>query len=265
MNEAFLLAALRRSARPADADHPFGYGMERYFWSLLAAVAIFVLGAGFSIYQGVTAIVAPRAEGHLAVALVVLVVAFVFDGASLVRAGWQLRREAREKDTPFLMHVLYGAEPAVRAVAVEDLVAVIGVVLAATGLVLDRLLGTTLYDAAASIAIGLLLIGTAYLLGRQNEQLLIGRAVGTEVLTAIDDEISASDGIERWPSSSRCSSVPGRCSWPPGSRWRRTCPGATWRCSPTRSMPGSSRGSPRSGTSSWIRRRRRTHDSPSAG
>src|SRR5688572_31490552 len=98
MNQAFLLTDLRRSQRPPDPEHPFGYGMARYFWALLAAVGIFVLGAGFAAYQGITALIEPRETGSPVWSLVVLAAAFVFEGASFVRATWQLRREAAQAD-----------------------------------------------------------------------------------------------------------------------------------------------------------------------
>jgi cation diffusion facilitator family transporter len=113
LNQAFLLTALHRSRKPADARHPFGYGMERYFWSLLAAVGILVLGAGFSITEGVRAILHPEPIAALAVIYPVLAVSFLFEGASWLRAIFQLRREAREAGVPFLQQ-LRSAEPAVK-------------------------------------------------------------------------------------------------------------------------------------------------------
>ena len=187
LNQAFLLAGLRRSRRPADGAHPFGYGMERYFWSLLAAVAVFVLGAGFSVLQGVRALLYPVEQQHLAVALGVLAVAFVLDGVSLLRALWQIRRESAP---------LEDLEPTVRAVAFEDSAAVLGVVLAAVGLILDSILDTTVFDAVASLAIGALLAAVAVVLGRQNQEGLIGRALSADVLHGLDEEITATPGID---------------------------------------------------------------------
>src|SRR5688572_2982484 len=94
MNQAFLLTALRRSQRPADRDHPFGYGKARYFWALLAAVGIFVLGAGFAAFEGIEALLHPQETGSPTLSFVVLGAAFVFEGISFVRALWQLRNEA---------------------------------------------------------------------------------------------------------------------------------------------------------------------------
>src|SRR6478736_10537392 len=79
LNQVFLMAALKRSKKPADAQHPFGYGQERYFWSLLAAVGIFVLGAGYSIFEGIKAIFKPEELTSLIIAYVVLGISFVFE------------------------------------------------------------------------------------------------------------------------------------------------------------------------------------------
>ncbi|MEU4294215.1 cation diffusion facilitator family transporter [Kribbella sp. NPDC026596] len=125
LNQAFLLTALRRSRKPADARHPFGYGMERYFWSLLAAVGILVLGAGFSIAEGVRAVFDPEPIAALAMIYSVLALSFLFEGTSWLRAITQVRREAREHGVPFLTH-LKNAEPAVKTVAFEDSAALIG-------------------------------------------------------------------------------------------------------------------------------------------
>ena len=195
LNQVFLMAALRRSTRPADEEHPFGYGKDRYFWSLLAAVSVFVLGAGFSVFQGISALVSPQHERSPAVAFVVLAAAFVLDGVSLVRAAWQIRGEAAQAGHGVLRQLMRDAEPTVRAVFFEDAAAVVGVVLAAGGLGLDVLLDTHVYDAVASIAIGLLLVGVAYLTGAQNRDLLIGRAADPGLVAGLRAEVQGTDGI----------------------------------------------------------------------
>ena len=195
LNQAFLLAALRRSERPADDEHPFGYGKERYFWSLLAAVAVFVLGAGFSILQGVEALISPTETGGLTVSFVVLAVALVLEGTSWARAAWQLRREAQEAGDGFAGYLFKDAEPTVRAVFFEDSAAVIGLLLAGAGLALDELLDSHVYDAIASLAIGVLLIGVAYILGAQNRALLVGRAADPELVEEISEQIKGTEGI----------------------------------------------------------------------
>jgi cation diffusion facilitator family transporter len=195
LNQAFLLAALRRSERPADDEHPFGYGKERYFWSLLAAVAVFVLGAGFSIFQGVQSLVEPPEQGSPTISFVVLGLALLLEGISWVRAVWQLRGEAKDEDKGFVRHLFRDAEPTVRAVFFEDSAAVLGLFLAAGGLALDELLDSQKYDAIASLAIGVLLIGVAYILGAQNRALLVGRAADPELVAALSAEIRGTEGI----------------------------------------------------------------------
>ncbi|MFC8088491.1 cation diffusion facilitator family transporter [Streptomyces sp. NPDC057301] len=174
LNEVFLLAALRRSRRPADARHPFGYGKERFFWSLLAAVGIFVMGGCFSFFQGVEALRGGGEEtftGYVA-GMVVLGVAFVAEGLSLLRALYQVRRQG-------------GAagglrDPALRTVVAEDGTAVIGVTLAFAGMALHMVTGQVVWEASASLAIGALLVFVAYRLGRDARDQLIGEAADPE-------------------------------------------------------------------------------------
>jgi cation diffusion facilitator family transporter len=196
LNQVFLLTALKRSQKPADAQHPFGYGMERYFWSLLAAAGIFVLGAGYSIYEGILSIFHPEELSHLLIAYGVLGVSFVFEGISWLKAVRQLKGEAAERGVPAVQHVRETTDPTVKTVAFEDSAALIGLVLAAVGLTLHKLTGQAFWDGTASIAIGLLLIVIAYMLGNENKAMLIGQSVSEEVRAGIREEITDSQGIE---------------------------------------------------------------------
>ncbi|MEV0791625.1 cation diffusion facilitator family transporter [Kribbella sp. NPDC050459] len=198
LNQVFLLTALHRSRKPADARHPFGYGMERYFWALLAAVGILVLGAGFSITEGLRSILAPEPIAALAVIYPVLGISFVFEGASWLRAMLQLRQEARAAGVP-LLHQLRAAEPAVKTVALEDSAALVGLLIAAIGVTLAVVTGEHLWDGAASIAIGLLLIVVAFVLGRDNKAMLIGRALPTDTQREIRAIIAGEPGIDEVP------------------------------------------------------------------
>jgi cation diffusion facilitator family transporter len=174
LNEVFLLAALRRSRRPADRRHPFGYGKERYFWSLLAAVGIFVMGGCFSFFQGVEALRGGAEEkltGYVA-GLIVLAVAFLAEGASLVRALYQMRRQGGTDGGL--------RDPALRTVVAEDGTAVLGDTLAGTGMALHMVTGQVVWEASASLAIGALLVYVAYRLGRDARAELIGEAADPE-------------------------------------------------------------------------------------
>jgi cation diffusion facilitator family transporter len=197
LNQVFLLTALQRSHKEADRAHPFGYGMERYFWSLLAAVGIFVLGGSFAVYQGLEVLFGRRDDpGSPFWSYVVLSVGFLLDGSSLARALWQLRGEARARESRLGRHLLHDADPALRAVVFEDSVALLGVLLAASGLALAQATGSSDWDGLASLLIGCLLVAVAVGLGRQNQQYLIGKAVDSEVARGIRTVIESTDGID---------------------------------------------------------------------
>jgi cation diffusion facilitator family transporter len=196
VNELFLLTALTRSKKPADVQHPFGYAMERYFWSLIAAVGIFVLGAGFSVYEGAEQLMHPEPLGSLLIAYVVLGVSFLFEGTSWAKAVVQLRGEAGDKGIGVFRHVFTTPDPTVKTVAFEDTAALIGIVLAAVGITLHEVTGSGIWDGLASIAIGLLLVGVAISLGSSSKRNLIGESVPEDVRQGLTKVISESPGVE---------------------------------------------------------------------
>jgi cation diffusion facilitator family transporter len=190
MNEVFLLAALRRSRRPADRRHPFGYGKERYFWSLLAAVGIFVMGGCFSFFQGFEALRTGGEEelGGYVAGLIVLGVALLAEGASLLRALFQMRKQGGGADGL--------RDPALRTVVAEDGTAVLGVSLALAGMALHMATGQIVWEASASLAIGALLVYVAYRLGREARDRLIGEAADPETSGRIRRLLAAQPEID---------------------------------------------------------------------
>ena len=196
LNQVFLMAALKRSKRPADERHPFGYGMERYFWSLIAAVGIFVLGAGYSIYEGIHSVLNPERLGNLLVSYVVLAVAFLMEGTSWLKAVRQLSGQADRAGRGIVEHLRITPDPTAKTVAFEDTAALIGIVLAAVGITLHHFTGQAWWDGAASILIGLLLIVVAYALGQQNKRALVGQSVPRQMRESIEQTIVESDGID---------------------------------------------------------------------
>ncbi|MFE0512124.1 cation diffusion facilitator family transporter [Streptomyces sp. NPDC058964] len=190
LNEVFLLAALRRSRRPADERHPFGYGKERFFWSLLAAVGIFVMGGCFSFFQGFEALRGGAEEqfrGYV-VGLAVLGVALVAEGTSLLRALHQVRAQGGRRGGL--------RDPALRTVVAEDATAVLGVLLAIVGMALHMATGQAAWEASASLGIGLLLVYVAYRLGRDARDQLIGEAADPELSARIRDLLAAQPEID---------------------------------------------------------------------
>lgn len=116
MNEVFLLVSLRRSARPADRTHPFGYGKERFFYALIAAMGIFLSGAAFSAYQGVSALLSSGTAkqpslAEFVIIYVVLGVSLILEGISLRKAVTQVRQEARQANRGAFVFVLRSPDP----------------------------------------------------------------------------------------------------------------------------------------------------------
>ncbi|MFC5752286.1 cation diffusion facilitator family transporter [Actinomadura rugatobispora] len=197
LNQGFLLASLRRSARPPDRRHPFGYGNERYFWSLLAAFGIFVAGAGYSIFEGVLTITGHEAGGGESVwlAFTVLGLAALLEGTSWLRAYVQARRETRDSGRDLVEHVRRTPDVTFKAALFEDTAAMIGLTFAAAGLALREITGSVFWDGLASIMIGLLLVVVAFALGRDSRNLLIGQSVEPETQRRIRAEIASAPGV----------------------------------------------------------------------
>ncbi|GLZ33194.1 cation diffusion facilitator transporter [Lentzea sp. NBRC 105346] len=184
--EALLLTALRRSDRPADRRHPFGYGKERYFWSLLAAVSIFASGAMFAFYEGFSTLFGhPTEQVKPLVGYIVLGLAFAMESVSWTQAFRQVRAEAAAEGRSLMRFLQMSDDPTVKTVFLEDSAALIGLVLAFGGLGLHQLTGSHIWDGIASVLIGLLLALVAYVLARTNRGLLIGRQADPVMVKAI--------------------------------------------------------------------------------
>jgi len=197
ITEVLLLTALKRSARPADRVHPFGYGKERYFWSLLAAVSIFASGAMFALYEGVSTVLGHgEAQSTSILSYIVLAVAFLLESTSWVQAVRQVVRESKAENRSLWTYLRLIDDPTPKTVLFEDSAALVGLLLAFGGIGLHQLTGSEVWDGVASIAIGLLLACVAYLLGRTNRGLLVGRQADPKLVRGIRDHLSAAPEIE---------------------------------------------------------------------
>jgi cation diffusion facilitator family transporter len=185
--EILLLVAQRRSRKPADRTHPFGYGKERYFWSMIAAIAIFVSGAGFSIYEGLQTVLGHGEPAErLWINYPVLLISALLEGTSLRQAANQMKREtARTRRTVFA-YLRTPRDPTVNSVLLEDSAAIIGLAIAAVGVALHQLTGSAVYDGCASLAIGGLLLVVAGVLGRACADLLIGKQADPRLVRRIE-------------------------------------------------------------------------------
>jgi len=185
-NQLFLLTAIRKSRRPADRDHPLGYGRTRYFWALLAAGSIFVTGSLYSGFEGIKAL---TSESHELVSplisYVVLAVAFVLEGVSFLKAVKQVRGEARAHQQSFSKFLRSSDDPTATTVVFEDSAALVGLVLAGAGTALHEVTGSGVYDGIASLLIAVLLALVAVRLGRSNMRLLSGVQADPRLMRAI--------------------------------------------------------------------------------
>jgi cation diffusion facilitator family transporter len=176
-NQSFLLVSIALAKREPDADQPFGHGRQRYVWTFLAAVSMFVAGATFAVGYGIVELVAGgESSGGFLVAWITLAIALLAEGASWIRAVRQTRGEAKEAGRPWLKHVRNSRDPSVKMVLFEDSAALLGVLIACAGIGLHQLTGQPYWDAGASVAIGLLLIGVAIWMGTDTGKLLTGAA-----------------------------------------------------------------------------------------
>jgi len=190
ITEIFLYVALVRGRQPADDQHPFGHGKESFVWAFIAALFTFVGGAGFSIYHGVTSIVADEKTGDFLWSYVVLAISFVAEGTSFLRAQRQVAGESRRWGVTRSRFLRLTPDTTVKAVYFEDSAALVGLVLAALGLLLTELTGDEIWDGLSSIAIGLLLFLVAAILTRSNVSLLVGRSVPRRIHQQIAEDIA---------------------------------------------------------------------------
>jgi cation diffusion facilitator family transporter len=194
-NEVFLWVALRRSRHAADATHPFGYGPERYYWALIAAIGMFLIGGALSVWEGISALIHPRELEDFWVGVAVLLIALVLDGLSRLVAVRTLRRQAERRGVTVRELLRESPDPTVVTVYLEDSIDVLGAGLALVALVLHRVTGSALPDALATIAIGLMLGYVALRLTGRNRQLLTNQAVPDRYVEALRRRLIEMPGI----------------------------------------------------------------------
>jgi len=192
-NQLLLLCGLRRAARPADATHPFGHGLELYFWVFVVAVLIFGVGAVVSAIQGVHKLLEPEPLQHVIVNYVVLGLSIVFEIGSWTVAFREFRRQ---QETPgWFASARRSKDPTVFAVLLEDSAALVGLVMALIGIALADALNLPVLDGVASLGIALVLILTAGFLAYESHSLLTGEAVLPEVRIAIEAIAATAPGV----------------------------------------------------------------------
>jgi len=194
-NEFLLLVGERNSEKPPDKRHPFGYGKALYFWALLVALSVFSLGGGLSIYHGISALRHPEPLADPMWNYVVLGVSACFEGYS-----WNVSRKAlnkRRKAGASLWQTVHASKDAsVFTVFIEDTAALLGLAIAAAGILLGHVFDSPYFDPAASVLIGLLLVGAAFALARETGALLVGEGIGTDATRHVCEILRDDPAIE---------------------------------------------------------------------
>lgn len=198
-DQLLLLIGQRRADRPADESHPFGYGMEIYFWGFIVALMIFMVGGAFSIWQGVEKIRHPVEIGRPWINLIVLALSAVFEGTSFRIAYRQYRQMVRGKtvggrEVRLWRFLSISKDPGLYTTLLEDGAALTGLALAAIGVVGAGWLGLPWMDGAASAAIGLLLVAVALFMANETRSLIAGEAAAPPI---VDQARAAVEGDPR--------------------------------------------------------------------
>jgi cation diffusion facilitator family transporter len=195
VDEVLLLIGQVRGAKPGDATHPLGYGMETYFWSFVVALMVFLLGGVLSIYEGVRHILKPEPVISPWISLGVLTAAAVFESLSF-RVGYrELRRVMRGRPIGLWAFIKVSKDAGLVSVLLEDAAALIGIALAAAGVVGSTFLRIPWADGAASVAIGVLLACVAVVLANETRSLIAGEAVAPVVMERLEETLARIDCI----------------------------------------------------------------------
>ena len=194
-NQVLLYLGLKQSQRPPDEDHPLGYGKLSYFWSFIVAILLFSMGGLFSIYEGVHKLNHPEELSQVWVAIVVLVLAILLEGGSLLGCLREIRNV--RGDRPFRDWFKHTRNSELVVVLGEDIGAQLGLILALGFLIMASITGNPVYDALGSICIGVILLVISAFVAWRIRALLVGRSADPEIQKTIDEIIASQEGIER--------------------------------------------------------------------
>ena len=194
-NQVLLLYGLKQAAKPADDAFPFGHGKEIYFWSFVVAILIFALGGGISIYEGIQHLLHPEPLTNPLINYIVLGLALLFEGVAWLFA---LREFSRAKGKwGYIEAIQRAKDPSIFVVLFEDSAAMLGLLVAFTGVALTQYTGIQYFDGGASIIIGLILVGTAIWLAYETKSLLIGESANRHVVKGIRSILSENPNINQ--------------------------------------------------------------------
>ena len=193
-NQLLLLYGVKRSKRPADSKHPFGYGKELYFWSFVVAILIFSIGSGISFYEGFHKLHSPEPVSKPMINFIVLGFAVIFESWTCWVAATEFKKS--KGDRGWVEAIRRSKDPALFTVLFEDTAALLGLLVALIALTLSEHLNLPVLDSVASLIISFILAVTAGLLAFECKGLLTGEGASEEVVTGIKQIINESQGIK---------------------------------------------------------------------
>ncbi len=182
-NQLILLYGLKKSRQPADPEHPFGYGKELYFWVFVVAILIFALGSGISIYEGIKNIQQPQVQQHVYINYIVLSLAIGFESITFWVALKEFKKSKGKRS--YFLAIKHSKDPAIVAVLFEDGAAMLGLLVALFGVGAAHLFHMPIFDALASIVIGILLAIVAIWLAIESKALLIGESADPKIIASV--------------------------------------------------------------------------------
>jgi cation diffusion facilitator family transporter len=201
-NQVLLLVGGRRSRREATAEHPFGYGRERYIYSFIVAIVLFWVGGLFALYEAyhkydeIHSGHSEAGEGWKSyVPLVVLVVAICLESFSLRTAIIETNKV--RGDASFAKFIRRAKSPELPVILLEDVAALLGLFFALVGVGMSLITGNHYWDVAGTAAIGLLLVTVAVILAIETKSLLLGEAASPESQLAIEAALTSTPGVDR--------------------------------------------------------------------
>jgi cation diffusion facilitator family transporter len=197
-NGGLLLYGMKQARQPADEGHPFGHGKALYFWTLVVSISIFGIGGGMSLYEGIAHVrhVAPEAVlSDPTPNYIVLAIALLVEGWSFTVAFREFLKAKGEKG--FWQFIRDAKDPSLYTIVLEDSAAMLGLVFAFLGVFLGHLYENPYLDGVASIVIGLLLMGVAFILASETKGLLLGEGVSPEALADIRRRVESDRVVDR--------------------------------------------------------------------
>jgi cation diffusion facilitator family transporter len=194
-NQILLLVGIKQAGRPPDDKHPLGYGRNLYFYSFIVALLLFTGGGMFSIYEGVHKMEEPEEVGDIGVALIILAISFLLEGWSTL-GNIKAMNKKRGK-MPFFTYMKETKDSDLIVIFGENSAAVLGLTFAAAALVIAKVTKDGRWDAAGSIAIGVVLVGVAVFLAREIKGLLVGEAADPSLIQIVEELVVAHPDIEK--------------------------------------------------------------------